>query len=272
MTHKRDAKNDRNFVERIGTLSVNLRFGLADDGPFSWSQRKKAYPHLFKAYPMDFIAVQEANDFQVEELDHLLVDYQFIGLRKPAPRFWQNNVIFYRAPWRCIANDYFFLSPTPDLPSRARNSRWPRQCTMGIFCRGQTEIICINTHLDFNPEIQTQSARIILERLQRWPTVLPAFLMGDFNAPPTAECLAVLTAHAASERTCRQRFKSAFKAPFGGTFHNFTGNANGKHIDWILYRGHLRIEASEIVKKSFEGVFPSDHFPICARFELLNRC
>ena len=84
------------FANNFSTLTFNLRFGLADDGPNSWDHRKKALPALFKKYHPDFIGLQEANDFQIDYLAEILTGYEFIGKRSPAPPYWQNNVIFYK--------------------------------------------------------------------------------------------------------------------------------------------------------------------------------
>ena len=81
-------------MTNIHIIDLNLRFGLADDGPNSWTQRRRAYPELLKAWPADFYTFQEANDFQVEELAALLPEYSCIGRREPAPEDWQHNIIF----------------------------------------------------------------------------------------------------------------------------------------------------------------------------------
>ena len=39
------------LFKTIRIIDLNLRFGLADDGPNSWTHRRRAYPELFKAWP-----------------------------------------------------------------------------------------------------------------------------------------------------------------------------------------------------------------------------
>jgi endonuclease/exonuclease/phosphatase family metal-dependent hydrolase len=82
--------------ERFTVMSLNLRFGLADDGDNSWQNRKSAYPALFESAEPDFIGMQEANDFQIDDLVRILPDYRYIGKLDPSPTFWQNNVIFHK--------------------------------------------------------------------------------------------------------------------------------------------------------------------------------
>lgn len=247
-------------------LTLNLRFGLADDGPNSWRFRKEIFPSFFKKYNADFIALQEVNDFQVDFINDILKNYSFIGKRAPAPSFWQNNIIFYKNIWKCIFRDHFFLSSTPDIPSRFPGSRWPRQCTIGIFEKKDRKLICINTHFDFSASVQTESAKIIMNRLLILPSDLPALLVGDFNADPSCPCYLIFTGENRKSGKNENCFNNAFKEPFPGTHHGFTGDINGKHIDWILYRGKIIKKESMIIHETLEKIYPSDHYPLYASF------
>ena len=245
-------------------MTLNLRFGLADDGPNAWQFRKKALATLLDTHPSDIIGFQEVNDFQCDYLKKILKDYEYIGLRQPAPSFWQNNLIFFRHPWRCIGSDHFYLSPTPDIPSRMPQSRWPRQGTLGLFKAPQSDhvIACANTHFDFDPEVQASSAVLVLRRLKGFAGGHPAVLMGDFNAHPDSACHQVLTAAAGRTGPNADLFRNVWEEPFPGTFHNFTGRSDQRHIDWILYRGDLHVKSRRVIQAAFEDFFPSDHFPV----------
>lgn len=256
------ANNHREHTFSI--MSLNLRFGLADDGPNDWEHRVKAYPALFRAFPYDFYAFQEANDFQIDFINDCLGNYSHIGQRQPAPNYWQNNVIFYHPAWECVTREHFYLSATPDVPSKFTQSRWPRQCTLGIFKRNRQTLICVNTHFDFDPEVQHRSALLIQQRLLNHGLNWPSLLTGDFNASPSSSCYTVLT----SETDTWVPFKDTFDpCAQCGTHHGFKGYSNGLPIDWILYRGNLKVRDAQVVTQQFEGRYPSDHFPLIATFD-----
>ena len=244
----------------LSLMTLNVRFGLADDGANGWAYRKRAFGELLKAYPADIIGLQEVNDFQAADISAMLDGYGCIGKRCPAPAFWQNNLVFHRHAWRCVARDHFFLSPTPTIASRYRDSRWPRQCTVGEFQRGDHGLVCVNTHLDFDPRVQARSAEAILQRLSRFPASTPVVLMGDFNCLPDSACRRVFT-----DRN-RGAFRDVLSPPFPGTHHGFTGRSDGRCIDWILCRGRVIPETARAILDSFSGMYPSDHFPIHATF------
>ncbi len=257
----------------LTVLSLNLRFGLAGDtGDQSWDRRKEALPPLFARTDPDFLCFQEVNDFQAEALADTLPEHRAIGQRIPAPRFWQNNLIFYKKSWNCVAADRFFLSPTPDVPSRFRDSRWPRQCTLGRFSRKGIEVVCASTHFDFRPGVQLRSAGVLLDRLDRFSGSgpekaagsTPAILAGDFNAAPFSP---------AFQRFRREGgFQPALSPPFPATYHGFSGKSGGPHIDWILYRGNLEVVEAGVRREQMAGpggeamAPPSDHFPVTATF------
>jgi len=252
----------------VKVMTLNMRFGLADDGPNNWNFRKKALPALLRNYASDVIGFQEVNDFQIDYLKDILSDYDYIGQRSPSPSFWQNNILFFQRPWQCIADDHFFLSSTPDIPSRSPNSRWPRQGTIGVLQNSRTDrvIVCANTHFDFKPAVQTASAYILLERLKAVAAGHPTILMGDFNTLPDSPCHQVLTGATRLPDRLSGPFKNIWQDSFPGTFHNFTGQSDGRHIDWVLYRGPLSLEACRVIRETFNGFYPSDHFPVQADF------
>ena len=245
-------------------MTLNLRFGRAPDGPHAWPKRKAALPHLFAAHPADLYCFQEANDFQVEALRELLPDHHVSGVRSQAPPFWQNNVIFTPHAWPVLRRDRFFVSPTPNIPSRMRVSKWPRQGSIVHLETPWGPLICVNTHFDFAPTMQAAGARIIQDRLASYPKSCPCILVGDFNASPGGAGFEAFSS-APSNVTHRQ-FSSAFRRPFPATYHAFTGQTDGPHIDWILHTTDLHVDQAFTVTDAFDGILPSDHFPVVAWF------
>jgi len=250
----------------FSVMTLNLRFGLADDGPNGWQYRKKLLPRLFTTHPTDFIACQEANDFQVKDLSAILDGYHLIGLRRPAPSFWQNNVIFAKKAWRVQDRYHFYLSHTPDVPSRLRDSRWPRQCTIGTFQNPPYRLTCINTHFDFEKAAQLFSAKLICKRWQQLSNPLPAVLLGDFNAPIDSELYGIFRGQSADMNTKKFAFRSAYTTKPIGTHHGFTGKPDDGCIDWILHTEGIKPLKTVIVTDHVDGFYYSDHFPVVAEF------
>ncbi|MFP4477604.1 MAG: endonuclease/exonuclease/phosphatase family protein [Desulfatibacillaceae bacterium] len=259
-------------MDDFRVMSANLRFGRAEDGPNNWEHRKHRFPMLFDRHPVDFLQVQEANFFQVDYILEHLPGYRAIGLRDPAPRYWQNNAIFHHESWEMVRYSRFFLSPTPDVPSRFPESRWPRQCTMARFERGGRSLVCINTHMDFAVSARVRGAKVILERLAEFDSDTPAVLTGDFNTVPGSPAWRYLTGEEREDGPGPElpSFRDVFGQPTGGTHHGFSGRPTTGRIDWILYRGPIECTDAAIVEDAFDGGYPSDHFPVVAGFRFVG--
>jgi len=249
----------------FSVMTVNVRFGLADrDGPFRWENRQPAFRELFTAWTPDFIAMQEVNDFQADFFRSVLPGYDCLGQRRPAPSFWQNVLLFHKKEWQCRAQDYFFLSDTPTVPSRMPESRWPRQAVAGLFVKGSRRLICLNTHFDFAASVQQKSVAIVLDRLAGFSEDgTPEIIAGDFNAGPDSDCHSQFT----EGGTADPPFCDVFDDQNTGTFHNFTGRPVSERVDWILWRQNARLAKRQIITEPFAGTYPSDHFPVYAAFQ-----
>ena len=255
------AENERGL--RLTIMTLNLRFGRADDGPDSWENRKCRYASFFQEHRPDFFGIQEANSFQVEFIQQHLTEYNCIGQRIPSPPYWQDNMIFYRKEWECKKSERFFFSHAPSVPSRFSESKWPRQCIYGVFQKSGRQIVCANTHFDFLSTVQEKSARMIVAKLSSFNAgTVPVVITGDFNSLPDSPGY--------REFANRGRFQEVFQGAYTGTHHNFSGEHTGRHIDWILYRGPLDLVRRAKITGQYQGGYPSDHFPVLAEFRMTD--
>ncbi len=119
-----------------------------------------------------------------------------------------------------------------------------------------------NTHFDFNPEVQAKSAGLVAGFLKRFPPGLPVVITGDFNTGHSSSAFKAFQSHG---------FKEVFSAGPPGTFHGFTGNSDGRHIDWILYRGEIRPVSRRVLTFHKGSQYPSDHFPVTAEFHIKTK-
>lgn len=238
-------------------MTMNLRFGLADDGDNAWQKRKHLCARIFQRYPVDFLGVQESNHFQTEFLIRRLDNHQSVGWHNRDNPRWQSNLIFYHKKWECLKHQHYFLSSTPSIESKLPGSRWPRQCVIALFRNASFKVIVVNTHFDFDDAVQEKSAGLVLQNLGQFPEEASVVIVGDFNANPGSR-----THHLFQEGG----FRDVFENHHATTFHQFGGQNTRRHIDWILYRGQLHVRRKNIITDSFHGRYPSDHYPVMAGF------
>jgi endonuclease/exonuclease/phosphatase family metal-dependent hydrolase len=238
-------------------MTMNLRFGLADDKENAWDLRKDLVSELLHRNPADIIGFQEVNHFQAEFLAQILPDHHPLGRHNPGLPWWQSNMIFFHKDWTCLGFRHHFLSPFPDILSKLEGSQWPRQCVMAWLRKGDDHILAVNTHFDFDARVQAKSAGLILGFMDNFPPGLPVIITGDFNTTPGSP---------AYEIFCSHGFGEVFKGESPGTYHEFTGKPENRHIDWILYKGGISAAHPEVVTHHYQGQYPSDHFPVRCEF------
>ncbi len=250
-------KDNNSTGSPVTIMTMNLRFGLARDGIHAWKNRKDLVAKIMEDYPCDFIGFQEVNHFQAEFLTRLLMHHGHIGWYNKQVNWWQNNLILFHSSWECLGHRHFFLSRTPDIPSRLSGARWPRQCVIGWFKKGNQHLLIANTHFDFTSDVQQKSAGLVLDFLNRFPRGIPQIVTGDFNTIPGSSAHHVFKS---------QGFGLVLEEKSVTTFHDFKGAETGLHIDWILYRNGLFAISEQVIQESFNGLFPSDHYPVRAGF------
>jgi endonuclease/exonuclease/phosphatase family metal-dependent hydrolase len=85
---------------------------------------------------------------------------------------------------------------------------------------------------------------------------LPEIVFGDFNAVPGTTELNLLK----SELDVVDALMED-----ENTFHDFHGNGS-KKLDYIMSSKNMAILSYDVIRTSYSGAYPSDHFPVMAKF------
>lgn len=254
--------------EKIDVMSFNIRYDSPSDieKGNGWLQRRPLVVSLIRHYSPDLLGIQEAMKHQLDYLLEHLPEYEFIGVaRDDGKEKGEYSAILYKKErYELKENNTFWLSETPDKPSKSWDAALPRIVTWGAFKdkKTQEEFYYFNTHFDhIGTEAREQSAKLILKKIDAIAGDGPVILTGDFNVTPDTKPYAVLAEALADSR------ESSTKPPYGpeGTFSGFelkpTGNF--RQIDFIFVRG-LKVSVHETIADFFDDKFPSDHLPVMA--------
>lgn len=250
-------------------LSYNIRLNTASDGKNAWPNRAETVAAVIKEH--DVAGLQEVLQSQLEDLQKLLPDYDFVGAGRDDGKTRGEYVpIFFRKD-RFEKKDagHFWLSKTPDVPgSKDWDAAITRMATWVILKekQGGKEYLHINTHFDHVGKIARQeSARIITDKAKTLFSNLPAILTGDFNCPPTDLPYAVITQE--SEGMQWIDTLAGYNPEPGqpaGSWNGFKAIENNR-IDFIfLARGFQTVTSQILNPKTPAGLFGSDHQPIQA--------
>ncbi|MEM1246493.1 MAG: endonuclease/exonuclease/phosphatase family protein [Acidobacteriota bacterium] len=250
-----------------------MRYGLADDGPNSWPQRRQLVFDLIERGRYDFIGLQEALPFQIEEILEAVAGYDvYYRTREIDPSEGEACAVLYRSDrWALdeAESGTLWLSETPETAgSQSWDSSLPRIATwVSVEERSAgRRWHVVNTHFDHRGEgARIESAGIVRELAKSLAASTPVVVLGDFNAAESSAPMLELL-RAEGDFTLEDSFRKLHPgARDVGTFNSWTGETAGDKIDAVLVGPGIDVLEAEILRDHEDGRYPSDHYPVRAR-------
>lgn len=264
-----------NAGETLRVMSFNIRFGLAKDGDNQWANRQEIVSDTIKQFNPDLMGTQETLKFQADFLQTQLPDYTYFGRSRMKQPNEHCGIFYKTARFTQLAGGHFWLSESPETPeSKSWDSSLPRMASWVMLSDNQNEdarpILFVNTHFDHRGrQARLESAKLIRKRIEKLHAIANnpyVIVTGDFNTAEASEPYnAFLDGN--DELVDTFRLSHPNKSENEGTFNGFRGISNGARIDWILASKSLKCISADIDRTSFDGRFPSDHFPVNAILE-----
>ncbi len=259
-------------------LTINLRFENEADGPNNWPFRKEMVAQVINRFSPHILGTQEGFRSQAEDLAELIPRYCLRDIH----RYWDPGrmypCIFYNPQEISIKESGdFWLSETPHIHgSLSWGSSHPKLATYAhceVLETGKKFLFC-DAHLDnVSAEARKRGALVLLEQLETInKSELSLIVVGDFNGPPSSPEHGILTGEQTFQgKTGKLRdvwHIMGYPEEEAETYHNFEGIGRSGRIDWILVSREVAVEEATIIRDSFNGRYPSDHFPVGAKLRL----
>ena len=254
---------------KLTALTYNIRYDNPGDGEDAWPKRRDFLAGQLRFHAPDIFGIQEGLHRQLEYLSEQLPAYTRVGVgRDDGKQGGEYSALFFlKKRFGLLASGTFWLSETPDTVSKGWDAALPRVCTFAHLHDSLSgkKLWVFNTHFDhIGKEARRRSAELILLKIKEKNTANePVVLMGDFNAEPQEEPVAVLT------HELRDARSMSLEPPFGpeGTFNAFKFNEPVKRrIDYIfLNEKGLKVLQHAVLSDSRDCHYPSDHLPVLAR-------
>ena len=259
----KDAVAGNGVEDGLKVMSYNIRYGEANDGTNSWVLRYGATEEMLSDQEPDVFGVQEALDYQVRFIEEMC-GYEYVGVgRENGKKEGEHMAIFWnKKTVSMIKWGTFWLSDTPDKPSKGWDAACNRTCTWALMKDRRTgnKFYFINTHLDHEgAEARLNGLRLIAGRLKEMNKEgLPAVLVGDFNVGQEDKVLEELAGIMDNVRAIAEKTDA---------LDTYNGWGRGKGvIDHIYVSGFTSYpEYQTVVKRYKDRKFISDHYPVFAR-------
>ena len=257
-------------AQNLNVMTFNIRLSLDSDKENSWENRKNDALQLLGYYHPDVFGIQEAVPQQMTDLKTGLKNYDFVGVgRYDGAHKGEYSAIFYNTKkLQVLQSVTFWLSETPDQPSKGWDAAYNRVCTYALFKtkKGGRKFWAFNVHFDHVGNIAREnSSKLILEKINTLnPRNFPVVLTGDFNLTDKTEPIKIIS------KTMSDSFYNCRKPHYGptGTFTGFDVNTVPKdRIDYIFTKG-LSCQSIRTINDRRENLlYPSDHFPVLAELK-----
>lgn len=253
----------------FNVATYNLRLNTPADGVNVWSQRADAVRALIRFHQFDLMGTQEGLPEQIADLAEL-DEFAHVGVgRDDGKNAGEHSAIFYRrARFDLLKRGDFWLSETPDRPSKG----WDARCCnrLASWARLQDKsnrkrLLVVSVHFDHEGQVaRRESAKLVLRWLRQQAAVDAVIVMGDFNSTPDTEQIQSMSAELRDARV------ASLTPPHGpsATFNDFKfGVPPSKRIDYIFVSPSLRVLKFAVLTDSDGARYPSDHFPVMARVQ-----
>lgn len=267
------------FEETLRIMSFNI---CCEDHPeYDWGDRKKKVASVIRFHKADLIGLQEASQDQIDDITRFLPEFHlYAGARLHNGSVdTHDSILFRKSRFDLLNSGFFFLSPTPDQPSKGWDAKYFRAAAwVKLFDKkSQTTFYFFNTHFDYHSRAaRDQSARLLRSKVAEIARSLPFIVVGDFNLFPElggGETYQILTdKNPFSEgRPLIDAQKCALLPHHGptGTWSGFKeAGQPGIKPDYIFVDAAIEVYQHGILADSFDGQFPSDHLPVVADLSL----
>jgi endonuclease/exonuclease/phosphatase family metal-dependent hydrolase len=261
-------------AQSLRVMTYNIRFATASDGDNQWLNRRDHLASQLQFHEPALVGMQEALKTQIDDIQQRLPTYRWVGKGRDDGRdAGEFSPIFYDPRQvDLLENQTFWLSTTPDVPSKGWDASLPRVVTWAKFRLRRTGRVFyhFNTHYDHRgPEARRESSRLLLQKIRDIAGKVPVVVTGDFNATVEDEPIRVLLDGSSADRLTLAKTASATPA-YGpeGTFNGFKEKESGLAIDHIFIKNGVTVQKFAVFSQTWEGLFASDHHPVYAELTL----
>lgn len=262
-------------VVDLKVMSFNVRTANAADGVNDWDgNRKNLVEDTIRAFGPDLVGFQEDLKRQRDFIADQFPGYTVYGRGAEGGNSGEYVSVMYRnSRFDELGRGNFWLSTTPDVPgSESWGTAFPRMVTWIKLSDTKNpgfDFVIMNTHWDHvSSTARVNSATLMRQKIHDLFSGIPVIVTGDFNADQGGDAYQRMRGldDFDTVRNLGDTYREIHPGDAGtvGTAHGFDGTAGDGRIDWILRDNDFTTIDANIDRTSFNGFYPSDHFPINA--------
>lgn len=251
----------------ITVMSANVRcISPGDLGKKSWLYRADLIIKNVAQNAPDIIGFQEVTKYHYSYLCDSLKGYDSVIEYRDETALSEGCPVFYNtSKFTLVDKGSFWLSETPEKMSIDWGAACYRICSYVILNDKSSgkNFVVFNTHLDHvSDEARIKGIGVVLDKISQFGG-LPAMIMGDFNAEEDTETYKAVTKNFNDAKYQTQDTMQSC------TYQNWGAELDNPCIDYFMIsKTGFNVNSYKVITKTYDGVYPSDHFPIVMKVQL----
>lgn len=258
---------------RVGSYNIRMS-GMDKASPHNnWSVRKDRLWTSIENCDFDVFGLQEVSSEAQKDLAERFSDvyglYFFSPYAEDGNGDKAQGVMWRKDVFELTDLHNFWIGPDPyvmsrsDVGSKGNYNRGGFCCVLTHKATG-IRLFFMNTHGALNEDAKINYARVFEQVEKRYnPDGLPSVFVGDFNVKPDHGMYGIIAEY----------WKDSFvEAPVregaADTFNEWKHPEGTRRIDFIFYRSGAEPLLYRCDNTLYEGLYPSDHFPLYTDFRI----
>ena len=245
--------------------TYNIRFDNPNDIGNLWKDRSPHLINQIKFHKMDIIGTQEGLHHQLEYIKSAL-NFPYIGIgRDNGDTAGEFSAVFYNPEkFTVLEHNTFWLSESPESPSKGWDAALNRVCTWGKFQDKKGTIFYVfNIHYDHvGQKAREESSKLVIKKIKEINKEKhPVIFMGDFNVTPGNPAYTTILENS----NLKDSRMVSLTPPIGnqGTSNSFRWDRIPEGIiDHIFVSPNIKVWRHGILTDNYGMKYPSDHFPV----------
>ena len=257
----KEAVNIEPKEENIKMMSYNLRcISPTDWGKKGWFYRADLIIDIIADENPGIIGFQEATKWHYSYLVDSLKGYDSVITYRDDAFNSEGCPIFYNTElYTLVDKGSFWLSKTPEVPSKSWGAQYNRVCSFVILTEKATnkDFVVFNTHLSHvSDEARINGIQVVLDKISQFGS-LPSVIMGDFNAEEGS-----VTYKSVTENFLDAKYETENSSELH-TYNGWNNPEKFKRIDYFMIsKKGIKVNLYNVLTGIRNGELTSDHCPI----------
>ena len=258
-------------AETYNITAMSYNVYVAGAGNKSPENRSEGVIYNLRNVMPDVFGLQEADYGWMQRIIQGMPEYSYVGRgREKKETEGEYSPVFYKTDkFDVLDSGTFWFSNTPDKASIAWGTTYKRICSWAVLKDKETGFTFgfFNSHWDHISFIsRNNSAKLLLKKIEEYAPDMPVIITGDFNCKTNTVAYSTLIENGFCD--------SMYVAPETmdiGTYHGYTKKTTEGEmpIDHILFKDAYGCASTyRTVTDMYDGIYPSDHFPIVSEITL----